>query len=530
MENPEVYLGRLRPIYIFKGLSEEEILEAAAEFEVAQVKAGETIFEQGDEGQEFYILNRGQAKVLRTRPGRAPEQVALLVPGDFFGEGALLYGRRRSATLEAATDLELLRLSKEDFDDLLQRFPRIKPNLLLSHESHELYRRSRFDWLGKNEVVYLIARRHKLVMLQSLVPPVVVGGLIGLVAVWLAVGYEALWIAWTGAALEVLVALWLVWNYIDWSNDYYIVTNQRVVHLEKIVAIYDSRIEAPLSSVMSVNVQTDDTIQRALAMGDVVVRTFTGPIVLTELANPSAFAAAIEEFWHRTQTHEHEAQLAQMNETLRSRLEPRPPAAPAKPKPPAPAKPPKPLSQQMADFFSLRVRFEQDGNVIYRKHWFILWARIWKPSLAMVGVFVALALAIAYLPASISIATLVLVALVALIPLALWWLYEFVDWHNDIYMVTRDQIFDLAKKPLGAETKKSAPLANVLSLKYERPGLLGLLLNYGTVVANVAGSDFRFDGVFDPVSVQNDVYRRLEADKTRREAAEAAKRREEIAE
>jgi hypothetical protein len=87
----------------------------------------------------------------------------------------------------------------------------------------------------------------------------------------------------------------------------------------------------------------------------------------------------------------------------------------------------------------------------------------------------------------------------------------------------------VAKKPLGAETKKSAPLSNVLSLKYERPGLLGLVLNFGTVVAQVAGTEFRFEGVFDPVSVQNDVYRRLEANQAKKAAGEAAKRRDEIA-
>ena len=79
MENPDAYLGRLRPIYIFKGLSDEEIKEAAAELQVEQVKAGETIFAQGAEGQDFYIINKGQARVLRQRHNRAPEEVATLV-------------------------------------------------------------------------------------------------------------------------------------------------------------------------------------------------------------------------------------------------------------------------------------------------------------------------------------------------------------------------------------------------------------------------------------------------------------------
>src|SRR5262249_3636829 len=98
-----------------------------------------------------------------------------------------------------------------------------------------------------------------------------------------------------------------------------------------------------------------------------------------------------------------------------------------------------------------------------------------------------------------------------------------------IYMVTVDQIFDVNKKPFGPETRKSAPLANVLSLKYERPGLLGILLNFGTVVATVAGTEFRFEGVFDPGGVQNDIYRRQEMQKAKKEAGEARRRNEEMA-
>ena len=38
---------------------------------------------------------------------------------------------------------------------------------------------------------------------------------------------------------------WIAWTYLDWTNDLYIVTNQRVVYVEKVIGIYDSREEAP---------------------------------------------------------------------------------------------------------------------------------------------------------------------------------------------------------------------------------------------------------------------------------------------
>jgi CRP-like cAMP-binding protein len=532
VEDAEAYLGRLKPIYIFKGLSDEQIVEVARELEVERYATGEAIFHERDEGQNFYIINQGKVRVLRHGSGRAPKLIATLAPGDFFGETALLYGRRRSATVEAASDVELLRLSKENFDRLLHQFPQIRPNLLLSTESRAIYRHVKFSWLAPNEVVYLIARKHRLLLYQSLFPPVLIGGLIALAAIWLAASRDALWIAYVGAALELPVTGWLLWNYIDWGNDYYIVTNQRLVDLERIVGIYDSRQEAPLSSIMSVNVQTADSGQRAVHMGDVVVRTFSGPIVLKSVENPLVLSAAIEEYWYRSRNREREGQLEQMRRALREHLErgTHPPVA--RPKPPARKPEPKPpgLGEQIAHFFTFRLRFEEGDSVIYRKHWYMLFRDEWKPTLGLLLIVVALAIYVAgYLPPSVPLSAAALVLLTAFLALAGWWLYEYVDWKNDIYMVTIDQIFDVNKKPLGAETRKSAPLANVLSLKYERPGLLGTMLNFGTVVATVAGTEFRFEGVFDPVGVQNDIYRRQEMQKAKKEAAEAAHKREEMA-
>ncbi len=100
MDNPQAYLGRLKPIHIFKGLKDDQILDFAKELEEEKHAAEETIFEEGTEGQHFFIIHRGQVKVMRKVRGEQT-LVATLVAGDYFGEAALLYGRRRSATLLA---------------------------------------------------------------------------------------------------------------------------------------------------------------------------------------------------------------------------------------------------------------------------------------------------------------------------------------------------------------------------------------------------------------------------------------------
>ncbi|MCC7360890.1 MAG: cyclic nucleotide-binding domain-containing protein [Anaerolineales bacterium] len=531
MDNPEAYLGRLKPIFIFRGLTDDQILEFAHELVVERHPPETVIFNEGDEGDSFYIIHDGAVRV-RRQVGREVKQVATLVPGDFFGERSLLYSRKRSATIETGpAEVALLRLNKADFERLLRKFPQIKPNLLLSTESLDLYRRHPFKWLEPDEVVYLITRKHKLLLIQALLLPFLLAVALALAAVWLAVLTNQLWVAWVGAALELPLAAWMVWSRIDWGNDFYIVTNQRLVYLEKIIGLYDSRQEAPLNSIVSVDVQTDAVLQRWLNMGDVVVRTYSGPITLHAMTNPAALESAIKQHWLRTLTRADQAHLDEIRATLRNRLtrgfeQARLPTKPAsQPKPPPPS-----LAEQLARTFSFRVRFEEGASVIYRKHWYMLALSLWKPSLGLFLVLMLVAIELAgWLPAALPRMAVLLVALAAFIPLAGWWLYEYIDWRNDIYMVTEDQIFDIAKKPLGAETKKSAPLGNVLSLKSERPGLIGVLLNYGTVVAQVAGADFRFEGVFDPASVQKDVYRRMEQLKNKKAAAQSAREREELA-
>ena len=529
MENPEAYLGRLKPIHIFKGLKDDEILEIAREFEPERRAAGETVFAQDEEGQSFYIINRGRVKVVRKVRGE-DRLVARLVPGDYFGEAALLYGRRRSATVVAETDVELLRLSKEDFDRLLKQYPQIKPNMLVTTESRNLYRSLNINWLGPDEVVYLIARRHKILLYQSIAIP------LGLSVLVLIVVAAAWWFMTWQMALILLAlggappAAWITWNVVDWSNDYYIVTNKRVVYLEKIVGIYDSRQEAPLHSVLSVSIQTAGSLARSFGIGDVVVRTFSGPITMKSVPNPQGLAALIEEHWARTRTREKEAEQEALKTAVRRRVRPEPPKALAPPaaKPTPPKRPP--LRAQVSEFFSFRVRFERGESVIYRKHWYVLLQSIWQPSLFILAALGLIGLKLAGLiPEPVTLAVVVLIALVLFIPFAAWWWYEFEDWKNDIYLVTPDQIVDVSKKPFGQETRKSAPLGNVLSLRYERPGLLGMLLNFGTVIATVAGQEFRFEGVFDPVSVQNDIYRRMEAMNAKKAQAETAKRRDEMA-
>lgn len=84
------------------------------------VRAGETIVRQGDDGDYYYIIKSGRAKVLRAAKTGAELILATLKDGDAFGEEALLSEAKRNATVTMETDGTLMRLSKDDFNALLK--------------------------------------------------------------------------------------------------------------------------------------------------------------------------------------------------------------------------------------------------------------------------------------------------------------------------------------------------------------------------------------------------------------------------
>lgn len=78
---------------------------------------------------------------------------------------------------------------------------------------------------------------------------------------------------------------------------------------------------------------------------------------------------------------------------------------------------------------------------------------------------------------------------------------------------------DVSRKPLGYEDRRSAPVKNIQSVEFKRKGLIGLLLNYGTVRIQIGNEELTFDDVYAPSQIQAEVYLQLKKyqDEQRRE-------------
>jgi CRP-like cAMP-binding protein len=88
---------------------------------------GQEIFRQGELGDRIYIVSRGKAEVVRSENGREIS-LALLGPGEYFGEMALLNRTTRNATVRCVEALDVLSIHKREFAVLAATLPTLREN------------------------------------------------------------------------------------------------------------------------------------------------------------------------------------------------------------------------------------------------------------------------------------------------------------------------------------------------------------------------------------------------------------------
>ena len=115
-------LPALRGIDLFHPLSDEELNMVAARLRPLHYAAGERIIEEGAAGDSLFLVDRGEVRVLR-RLGGTPREIARLGEGECFGEMAMLTGQQRTATVVAATDVDVFMIDKAGFQDILAGNP-----------------------------------------------------------------------------------------------------------------------------------------------------------------------------------------------------------------------------------------------------------------------------------------------------------------------------------------------------------------------------------------------------------------------
>ncbi len=111
----------LAELDLFRELSEASRADLAPRLRLGKRGPGECVFREGEPAAEMFVLLDGELEVVKLSRSGRETRVAILGPGDIFGEMAILDHEPRSATVRSLSPVRLLRLSANDTDELAVR-------------------------------------------------------------------------------------------------------------------------------------------------------------------------------------------------------------------------------------------------------------------------------------------------------------------------------------------------------------------------------------------------------------------------
>jgi membrane protein YdbS with pleckstrin-like domain len=533
-ESIQQLISLLQQIPVFGELPEVTAdLARRAEFSVFE--QGTQIINQGDDKADtFFVVMSGQLRAIDV--GHDPPRLLNYhPPGSIVGTRAFLGDGIRAATVEVVIDAKLAVFHKRDWDWLISLNDRIETyfrNLEREFDKPDLVEFPGQQW---DEAIVISTKRHLLALLARLplaltilIAPVLflIGAeLLNITVLTLSRG-EIILIVLAAIPFVVLAVVLMVYYYLDWRNDDFIVTTKRVVHIERVLLYGEQRDEAPLTRIQDVTVISFDLISRFFDYHDLEVKTAgAGTIYIYGIPTANKIREIIFRERERAMARVSAADLAAIRQMIARRLDwestlKRPVMAVAEEEgrittPDVTRRLPGAL-----DYLWPRVREvkeEKDETVvIWRKHLYILIIAIFMPVIAfLVSLFLFVASLFAWPPFGVALAIAPVQIMLALAMLAslLWYSWRYDGWRVDLYMVTNTRIVDIEGSPfrLRGEQRREGTFDNVQNITYDIPNLFCQLLNLGDVVIETAGTErtFTFKQVFNPSGIQEEIFNRM---------------------
>jgi len=506
-------LAQILAIFPFNQLTDEEAAHCLQYCEFLECSPGTKIFSTDEKSEHLFFILDGDVKVFGTRQ-KAALGNGVFGEGDHFGEEALGDGNVHKTRAESVSQTSLLSINRKNLSHLMKIYPKLNDAFVLMYQSWKVANELVLTWLVPDEKLQLISRRHKIIPVLRL---------ISINAAGLAAFALLLFAAFTSKdfsqLLMVLAFLVLlggilssVWGVAEWANDIFIITNHRVIAQRQLYGFFDSRQESPTSAILSTGYDTS-LMGRLIGYGTVNLRSYTGEIFFKKLPFPQTIFEYLE-FLRGRVTEEKKAEEKKLiQSTLSGRL------GGAVQNPAVNIKPSTfstsltmiyqsgSIQDWLARFFQLRQ--EKGNSIIYRTHWWILVRKTFVPFLLLLILFLGFVGRLLGMLASLPEIPFYTATLVLTVISALWWIYQYYDWYNDQYILTKDQLVDVSRKPLGYEDRRSAPVKNIQTVEFKRKGLIGLMLNYGTVRIQIGNEELTFDDVYAPSQIQGEIYQHL---------------------
>ncbi len=308
----------------------------------------------------------------------------------------------------------------------------------------------------------------------------------------------------------------LVWQVLDWENDRYIVTDKRVIHIEKVYLKREKRDEAPLAMIQDVVANMEGFMTHLLYFGDVEIQTAgtLGTIRFQGISKPRKAQAQIFALVSQTKPAMPAEEEPQASQVVRGIIGL--PKLESKPLSPAAEglqwESEKPRRQQISEvirmmFFTKHVFGE--NQLVWRKHWWVFLEEVVSALFTLVILIILWSAASLFFGFSRWFDLLLGISLAATSVRFIW---HAIDWRNDLYVVTDDRVIDIEKVPFVREHRREAGLNKIQDVRYLQEGLIATRLDFGNVRLETAGGigEFTFDSVPHPRKVQIEIFNRIE--------------------
>jgi CRP-like cAMP-binding protein/Fe-S-cluster-containing hydrogenase component 2 len=133
-----VLISQLYTTPLFMKLPESLIEKLIEKATLHTYRQGEVVFYQNDEADAFYLVRYGSVKITESGNDGREKVLAYLKGGHYFGEIALMKeDSRRIATVTAIDRTELIRISRDNFQHIIESYPGVKSSLEKSIEKIE---------------------------------------------------------------------------------------------------------------------------------------------------------------------------------------------------------------------------------------------------------------------------------------------------------------------------------------------------------------------------------------------------------
>lgn len=538
---PEEIVKHLQQIPLFQENFEDksgelELYRIVPQVNEAEYEPGEWLCSQGQPATRLYLILEGKVRLTRVDRDGITRHLGDLEAGSSFGETGLLVEEFEDYTAEALVTTRVLYLERSKFAELLNERPRLRRRLRIKPELAQRQRLPHYAWQREGEITIAERRRHWAYLVRGLLAPVLLFLLLSAFIVVLSTLQQPLLHV---IALIVLLP-WLgllafiTWKILDWSNDLFVLTTERVVHFEKVWPFWETFEEGPLDNVQDIHEIRAGLTPRLLNYGNLILQTAgeTVQIDLTGIPQPGDMREKIFREIERRRARQVLQTRGAIRDLLQRRLRLEPPPA----LPPA-AAPPKLPHTPLFIAWSWFWDFVFPPSWVYNEDkTLVSWRRYWLPGFVRyLASFVPLTLltlgGIYYFATQeYKIGLLAVWLLVEAFLLgALLWQIE--DWRNDYFQVTPTRLIVVERKPfLIEEKRRETTLDRIQNISYDKPSLWARLFKYGTVVVETAGTAGRFELTYlrFPEKVQAEISKRQREYGVRQRAAEAQRRQEEL--